>query len=772
MATYTAGLLNVGTLTASGASGSVQASVATVTNLTATNVNATNIGLTDNLTVNKQLKVGNYNYINQNASSDITTRLDSLVNAYAWDASRNPEVVNTIPAFAAFAPFGVPSNYYTKLPFSQFDGSYNNTFVPHACNVFGFADKMHSNFKGKFRSGVGSNNTMDGSNTMFAVASATKLIASMLYARMCTLGVFNSADPVLVSKYIPVLNNITFLVPYYEDFIVDPADYRDNSGNQMAYNVKDASGNPYQVPYSEPASVRPLPNAVPAIQQLDIQGKYVNVYKSTRPLYLHDCLSESVGFATGFTDYYTGISANAPGGYNENYQYGWTAAVNDTSSFPASVRNSTGWKGSPYGLVGTRNGAGLSYNPTLEINSTKNTATGWNNTIAYYRSPAYTNNHSPLNNTALEHINNFFTDFSGKAYMQYFEHGTFNYSSSETWVPAVLTEAYHEAFPDSSAYDYYDILHKELLEPVLGSTHSMTYYFDSSGKAAKGNFYRSNVPTTWTVINNPANALCDTSSYVVSATSDYSMPGFTGGSIISAATVFGAFAGNPIQVAATAAALLPPFNYQYFTNGVGTAKGKLYTSSTGLFTNLIDYSKMLNVLNKGGVYYDASNNLRRLINSGDIARISTPSIDYLTPQNLEHNAMHCTINANFSPCAFAMGMSTFGPNVQNGLMNDPGKIQVNGNNPYVFAGAPNPKISKQYFSPVSQFEGTNWSGVTGMFWGQVPSKQQYGVSSTGAFLITAPEPFAYENEVYTLIANENAIPGSNSANVVVPRATW
>jgi hypothetical protein len=59
MATYSAALLNVGTLTANGASGALNATNATVTNVTATNVNASNMTLNNNLSLNNIAASGN-----------------------------------------------------------------------------------------------------------------------------------------------------------------------------------------------------------------------------------------------------------------------------------------------------------------------------------------------------------------------------------------------------------------------------------------------------------------------------------------------------------------------------------------------------------------------------------------------------------------------------------------------------------------------------------------------------------------------------------------
>jgi hypothetical protein len=774
MSTYSAGLLNVGTLDATGASAQLTANDVIVTNLTVNgSVNASNLNFTD-LNVAGQLKVGEFDYINQNVSSGFKAKMDAVNSSYSWDASKNPEVLGKdFTPLAAFFPDLSGFVYRTKLPFTQYDGSWNTSFTPQVCNQWNIGDNQpYTYFNGKRRSGIGSNNTMDASNTLLQGASTTKLMTALLFARMCTLGVFQAGKPILVSDYIPVLNNIKFVVPYYEDFPVSDASSTVNtdlSNNRTAWNVKDASGNPYRVPYVDlrsdgtPYLVQPG-LAAPPIEMMGVQGKYVNVYKSTRPLYLQDVLAESVGFVTGFADGVLGQGAELASDqlYDQNFNYGWTAAVKDTSAgYYPDASHEYLWKGNPNaGTAANVKGAGLTYNATNDFFVGTNNTLGWNNTIAYAR--ATSNNRYPQSYTPIEHIEHMFNDFSGQTYMQLFEHGSFNYNSSETFGPAVLTEAYHRKFPDSSALDYYDILDKELFIPVLGNDHSFTYYFDHSGNAPHGNLTTGDIATSWTIYNplSALNPLRDLSSYIVSLF-DSSIDAYTGVSILNYAGLIG------ISQPAAQAALQKPAIYTYFTDGSGSNKARLYIGNGGLFYNISDYMKILGMFNKRGVFYDSSGNLKRLINASDISVMNTPSVDLLETQNLQYNVLNRLVGGYFSGGSWAFGQTMIGPTYTNGTVvdySDSGSFP----SPALYTGAVVQDLVPAYFAPAAAtFNGSTWGGAFGTAWLSSSEKNTYGFTSAMAYQIGTSQGFHLSNAQTPVLDNELILPGSNDD--IVPR---
>lgn len=810
MATYSTGLLKVGTLNAEGISAELRADTATITNLTATNVNATNFNFTTiddlnvtgnltvggktssldvsgNLAVSEELRVGTFNFINQNVSNTLKTKLDSVNNSYAWDATRNPEVVNNgtttipvpgfgnVPALQALsiAIPGFPSTYNTKLPFVQYDGSFNGSFNPVVCNTWNIGDNdQYSFFKGKRRSGLGSNNTMDASNTLFNWASMTKIVNSLLYARMCTLGVFEQGKPIPVEDYIPVLKTIEFLVPYYEDFIVDSSSYFDLSGNRAAWNIKDGSGNPFVVPYNDPSGYNLVPPGQPAPirELLGVEGKYVNVYKSNRKLFLHDCLAESVGFVTGFSDYYAGVTAEItePTGYNRNYNFGWDAAVTDKITFPDA---SGFWKGNASSAGKDFFGAGLCYNPTLDVLFGTNNSTGWNNASPAARAVTGLNRF-PLANTPLEHITKFFEQFSGRKYMQLFEHGTFNYNSSDTFTPAVLTAAYKQKFPDASAATYYDIMHKELFQPLMGNAHSFTYYFDQSGNAPNGPYNTSQIATCWDLYTpSGTNFLQDLSSYIVHISNDNSINGISGVSMLNAGLTYNNLINTDLSanaIAAAQACLQKPSIYRYFTDGsAGTTKAQLYLSTLGLHSTINDYNKILALLNNKGVYRDPTTGvLKRLINNSDIQIISTPAISVLTQQN-QYNNFFALSGSTFSGEVFANGQCMVGPSYVKGLSVNGSMLPVP--NPYLYPGA-SANVSTAYTTVANiPIDGSVWSGINGCNWFSFPSKNTYGISVMMGNQLTCPQQYQYLNANTDVVYNELVFPGSTN---VVARATW
>jgi len=128
MASYNAGYINVAGDAYFDPSGSdtavINAANVTVNGtLTTNNLSVPTLNTANNFTVNHQLKVGTFNYLNQTMSQDYKDTIDSLVNTYAWDASKNgTETVYTAPGFA----------YGTILPCVNLDGSYNTTFTPIA----------------------------------------------------------------------------------------------------------------------------------------------------------------------------------------------------------------------------------------------------------------------------------------------------------------------------------------------------------------------------------------------------------------------------------------------------------------------------------------------------------------------------------------------------------------------------------------------------------------------------------------------------------------
>ena len=194
MSTYSAGYLNVGTLNATGVSAQLKTSTATVTNLTATNVNTTNINGITNL----------------NLSGNIANSGNQLSGVYALQASD----IAKIEEVAA----GIVSTSANRVP---------NFFVS-----YGNASNSTINTKVY---GTQSNGTPVPANPYIRIASETKVLGTMVAAKLLEDGYFtvdsnvdsflgNAADAI----YDASLNRLT------RPWLIQNRSWIDASGNIYA----------------------------------------------------------------------------------------------------------------------------------------------------------------------------------------------------------------------------------------------------------------------------------------------------------------------------------------------------------------------------------------------------------------------------------------------------------------------------------------------------------------------------------------------------------
>jgi hypothetical protein len=384
-----------------------------------------------------------------------------------------------------------------------------------------------------------------------------------------------------------------------------------------------STGESYQVPATTDTTTR------------GIAGKYVNVYPQRRPLYLQDILGECVGFG-GDADEVTGYlnkSFNLGNAVNKNY--GWEAAVSDTSSFVDAVgkwlgpTNSVGGNGafSPTGPF--PQGGALPFSPLFDVLGGGNGGFGgWTSNYGdlsgngtHYDGPG-----DVCSQTPEEYITNFFSDFSGYTFMQLVDHGTFNYNSSGVWGTAILKLAYNQKF--GTSLDYLEILRTELLRPIGISDSDATYFFDNASDPRL-----SRVPTTWTPPTANVPPLQGSpDGYIRHYYADFATNENTGVS-----TLLAGFLGYVgVNAAQQANITVNPYNFRCYTDD---GKGNLYMGMDGLFTTMGAFNRILSLIKHEGAYYDTSGVLKRLIQAQHMQIVTTPVIDNL----LETIAPACPI---------------------------------------------------------------------------------------------------------------------------------
>jgi CubicO group peptidase (beta-lactamase class C family) len=705
------------------------------------NINIANmytVNTTDNLTIKNQLKVGDLDYINPYFSNSFKTNIENTINKYAWDPAINQEVPHYWTDI-----LGETHPYHTKLPFTKKSGEIDTNMLPAAVCQINKNNEVISFYKGKVKPGVGINAPPD-ENTYFNWYSMSKVLPSLLYARLITLGVFESGTQILVEDYLPILKEIEFLVPRYEDSSIPLSD--------DGINVKDASGNPYRVPYEDPQPDIYTPTP---IAKLGIAGKYVNVYKSTRKLFLHDCLNDCVGFVSGYTDFLLGLSGSVQfigNGQNENHNYGWTAAVKDTSNFSDA---SGLWKSEVFSLAqivsgepfneNTLYGGGLCYNPTLEI------LLGGVNHV--------TNNilltPTKIHLTPEEHIKEFFEKFRGKTYMQLFDHGTFNYNSGETWSTAVLTKAYNDKF--NTTYSYYEILKKEILDPI--GADNATYYFNGLSDPRLNN-----IATIWEINTDPNYPFYDSSSYIVSQYNT-SMNTDTGLSLFVWNLALGLFYNGALPPYVTLEVLetlkKKPIIWQKFLNGTGTNKAKLYLQSNGFYSTIGDFNKILRLIANHGLFYDKDGNMKRLIHATHIQQTLVPAINLLTKENQQNSIFKIYGNEFAQENTYSHGKGMIGPTYSNNInVEDFNTGEING----IFKGLI-PKCRLRF--PESPIDGCSWNGAGGTHFSVYPSKKT-------SFVLVGLEGLGtitplFWSDIYDSLYNELMVPDSDNSEIFIGR---
>lgn len=706
---------------------------------------AGDLSVGNNVNITGQIQIGDLNFINQTTTDDLKSTLENISNKYAWSSNIHQE-----HPFYWTDCCGFQHQYATELPFTQIDGSFNPMMTPMATMYYEINGETNYVANGKFQSNKDTP-VPDKDDAYYSVFSMTKIVTSLLYARLVTLGVFQPGDPVLIEDYLPVLKNIKFLVPKYEDKFIP-----DSSG----VNVKDSSGNPYKVPNNKYTNL------------MNIVGKYVNVYPSRRKAYLWDALAESMGFVSGFADFLYGRTGSIVNPLypqvNNNQLYGWTAAVEDTSGFvDANGKWKAGNRGTFFGndvsLTGIydtangttlRYGSGLCYQPALDIGAGINAPTGWNNSLNNLLGL----NNNPHNLTPEEHINRFFTDFSGSTYLQLFDHGVYNYTSSGTWSTAVLTKAYNQKFPDASG-SYFDILKAELLDPV-GATNTAVYCNRADVNNTNSKLH--NIATCWN-IGIGKGIFQDTSGYTRNPIFDMSLNEPTGYSWNMYNQILGS--GVPFAPVFANNALQKPISWRVFKDGTDpTNTGKLYLGDIGLLSTLPEYNKVLGLLKNKGVYHDSSGNLKRLINSSAIAFINIPIVDLLNIQNQQNPLLK--LGALPVSNNVAMGHGVTGPTYdrnfnasvisENNLLYDYDDLPSS-----TYVGDPNPLIPVSSTLGAALSKDTNfWGGASGI---QFMCREENNFSIIASQMDTNSQISKFLlNDITIAIDNELSVPGTNS----------
>lgn len=347
---------------------------------------------------------------------------------------------------------------------------------------------------------------------------------------------------------------------------------------------------------------------------------YINVSTSTRPLYLDDVFSESVGFACGFEQgaFGNGTYGAVWGGGNNQYDspIGYNATADRVKGLGLNLISE---------LARSSVCLASNTNPMNHyiLDTSSNVSNITSNTVVL---PAAFN----CNVNGNTFFTNFLNNFAGQTYVQLLPHGVFNYNSSGGIGVACLTELYNRYYGTSNTFA--EILRKELLDPV-GSNMGFGY---EAGPLA-------DFSTTWLVT--PTNF-----SYYIPA--DNPGDGLSGLNVSNVNSFFGKFVADQ--------AALP-------------ASQRIYVGALGLCGTLKDYSKVLRILARKGL--DPNGNV--ILSRQSIADITTPRIQAVEFTGTQkYCASYLTLAFGHIASAWALGGSVTGPGYSNPNTVDPALTSV------------------------------------------------------------------------------------------------
>ena len=492
-------------------------------------------------------------------------------------------------------------------------------------------------------------------NTIWPILSMTKPVTAALYARFKTLG-YISEKPTPLSAIWPVMNNITFQYPVYFD----------SSAAAIAAGYTVVG----QVPTKLSDGVR---NVVWKA------GKYVGIGTPRTP-YLDDVFSESVAFIGGF-DYFFLINGST-------YGEGLSSPDDRENVFfggPKVLASLQGKKVSDYQKINIYRSDG-SCNNVLDD--------PWTDTNNYF--------------------NKFVVDASNKAMnvcVLGYNHGVFNYNISGSFTTGALYKIYKDKFPSFTG-SYYDILKKELLDPI-GS--NMFYWMNDSSDSR---FYK--LATSWTTSAHPNGTAggysSDGSGWIVNngrRNGQYS----TGYAVISPNDVSTSY--DEGNIYSNHGSCL----WRYHLNDASGYVPKLHLGNIGLLGTMNDYEKFGKLLMNEGVLPNG----QRLISSKYLALMKTPRgipSDYT-------ESMCANFVITSATGVFAMGGASRGPsyNYITAIDNDNPMTSVEaGISIASYAPAYPANYAAFYDAPEDEF---TWFGATGDAFFVCPKKGvvfQYSLS--------------------------------------------
>ena len=653
MSTISAGRVDV--------SGNLITTNITTANLNATTLTATNINtLTDlsnlhDLMVNGKLQIGDNTTgwgINQNLKNNsvINNKHEDFIKSIIFDSSKNGPIYDTSSCVLDFS--GISAAIKVVLDTS----GYNKTLTEVGSTINYLKDAagnkkplipmlimktITANTENVIEQGIvntTSSNVPDVNDTLIPIASMTKSVTAMLYARMCTLGVFQGNDtPIPVSKYFPVLNNIKFYVPKYENFIAPTvtSTLPDSSGDIFSYNVKDASGvNPYVVPYECETSFMGLSFHETDVtkksyakypQEMHVAGKYVNLYLTSRKLYLQDSLEESVNFCGGALNWYHGNLGVNILTAKSNLNFGFQAACSDPNS------------------------------PVYDSNDVRGFA---DSSGVYHKGDKYiidntqTYNDATLDCTIPENelLTQQFLDFSGNSYCQIQEHGRYNYNSSDIYGTATLKAAYNQHY--GTNYDYMEIIQREIFTPVCGPVNSFRYYFKSPTDPALAKIAKSWSTETVTGSDN-----INSGDQHDHGNDAY----YLRSQILHAINPV-----HPLNKPAIRTYFTETDSSGYAAHDASGNKAQMHMASGGILSTVNDFTKFLELILYRGCYMDASGVKQRLIDTIDIVSMITP---YEIASDERYNPQ--VISGNAGSLTFARGCTAIVPSLNARMYSTP-----------------------------------------------------------------------------------------------------
>ncbi len=482
-------------------------------------------------------------------------------------------------------------------------------------------------------------------NTIWPILSMTKSVTAALYARFKTLGYVSpyGDEPVTLSSIWPVMNNITFQFPMYFDTSAAAiaAGYQIVGQVPTSITAVDASATRY------PVSWKP--------------GKIVAV-GTPRAAYLDDLFNESVGFIGGF-DYFFLRNGQLPGelfsseDQREYFFFGGAKVL----------ANLQGKKVSDYQKINI-------YRSDSSMNNVVNDP--WTDTNNYF--------------------NQFVVDPSNKAMnvcVLGYNHGVFNYNISGSMTTGALLKLYQRKFPSFTG-SYYDILKKELLDPI-GS--NMFYWMND---ASDSRFYK--LATSWTTSSSPngfSNGWStDGSGWVV----NYGRNG------IRYSTAYALISPNDVSTSYEEGNVYSNHGsclWRYHLNDAPGSVPKLYLGNIGLLATMDDFEKFGKLLMNDGVLPNG----RRLISAKYLALMKMPrGIPYDFTESMCANFVITSAVG-----VFAMGGASRGPSynyVTAVDVDDPKKNSIES-----FSGIKNrpaypTNYAAFYDAPEDEF---TWFGATG-----------------------------------------------------------